>query len=459
MTASIYKAIAGVWTLPPVTPFGAPSVPSVPRSLVATTPGTTSSRTAQVSWLPPASTSGASVTGYTITLTGGTHGALPVLDGSDTSAVLIGLVDSTIYTFTIAAVNAVGTGPAATTTFTSDSAAGGTLRFPGDPGLGYMFYGANNGDMNITAADVTVFGAGGNTFNCVREYHSASSSEFGTTSGERTNITTWANTDNRMVFFSFKENPWTVAQIASVGAGTATSALTSSVNSGIDSAANFFKGLTRSIVLTFHHEPDDADFPDATSQGDYRAAFRYIIARFKSNGVTNVAWASPFFVGDRFGTAKTNTWHKWHPNWGGVLLSSGKPRWDYNVVHLDGIDNYNPKLGQTLTATSRNDTWTHHCADFLSERINGGARQLPWIIGEWGMYTLPATLDDSGITIPQIISDSITIGVKTQNFVGFAIWNQSLALMDDTNDPGRVKRNGLRDAINGLLPVSGVTIP
>ncbi len=91
-------------------------------------------------------------------------------------------------------------------------------------------------------------------------------------------------------------------------------------------------------------------------------------------------------------------------------------------------------------------------------RINDGARQLPWTIGEWGIYALPSTLDDAGVTLAQITRDAITVGVKTQNLVGITLWNNSNGEMSDLNDPNREKRNAWRDAIN-LLPVSGVTIP
>jgi hypothetical protein len=91
-----------------VTPTGPPSAPGNPVASAA------SSGSALVSWSVPSSNGGSPITGYTITASpGGT--TLPVKGGSTTSATFSGLSNGTTYTFTVAAVNALGTGPAATT--------------------------------------------------------------------------------------------------------------------------------------------------------------------------------------------------------------------------------------------------------------------------------------------------------------------------------------------------------
>jgi len=86
-----------------VTPF-APTVAGAPTIGTATAGNTT----ATVTWSPPISDGHSPVTGYVITPSGGS----PVSVGDVTSAVVGGLTNGISYTFTVAAVNAVGTGPA-----------------------------------------------------------------------------------------------------------------------------------------------------------------------------------------------------------------------------------------------------------------------------------------------------------------------------------------------------------
>jgi len=67
---------------------------------------------ANVSWMPPAFNGGSPITGYTVTTSPG--GQTVSVGGSATNAIVTGLINGTAYTFTVAASNAVGTGPAST---------------------------------------------------------------------------------------------------------------------------------------------------------------------------------------------------------------------------------------------------------------------------------------------------------------------------------------------------------
>ena len=92
------------------TPQPAATVPSAPQGLTATG----SNGAVQLSWSAPASTGGAAVTSYNVyrSTTAGGEGSTPVATGvTGTSYTDNPLTNGTTYYYTVAAVNAVGTGP------------------------------------------------------------------------------------------------------------------------------------------------------------------------------------------------------------------------------------------------------------------------------------------------------------------------------------------------------------
>jgi hypothetical protein len=88
-------------------PMGPGTVPGTPTAVT----GTAGNASVNLSWTAPTSDGGSPITGYRITPYIGSAAQAPVLTGSAaTSFTVTGLTNGTSYTFTVAAINAVGTG-------------------------------------------------------------------------------------------------------------------------------------------------------------------------------------------------------------------------------------------------------------------------------------------------------------------------------------------------------------
>ena len=109
-------AINGVGTGPasspsaPVTPAAA-TVPDAPTGVT----GSAGDTRVTLGWTAPASDGGSAITGYRITPYIGATAQTPITVGAvPTNYVVTGLTNGTAYTFTVAAINNIGTGPAST---------------------------------------------------------------------------------------------------------------------------------------------------------------------------------------------------------------------------------------------------------------------------------------------------------------------------------------------------------
>ncbi|HEY7148810.1 MAG TPA: fibronectin type III domain-containing protein [Gaiellaceae bacterium] len=89
-------------------PPGTATLPGAPTNVN----GTAGNGSVALTWTAPASDGGSPITGYRITPYIGTAAQTPILTGSaGTSFNVTGLTNGTTYTFTVAAINAVGAGP------------------------------------------------------------------------------------------------------------------------------------------------------------------------------------------------------------------------------------------------------------------------------------------------------------------------------------------------------------
>jgi titin len=114
-------------TSPPVIPVTVPGAPTIS----SVTPG---NGKVTVAWTAPASDGGTPTTGYILLATQGTA---RITTTGATTATMTGLVNGQAYTFTVAAMNAVGTGPASiasapATPFTVPTAPQNVAAVPGD---------------------------------------------------------------------------------------------------------------------------------------------------------------------------------------------------------------------------------------------------------------------------------------------------------------------------------------
>ncbi|MGO9027145.1 MAG: beta strand repeat-containing protein, partial [Acidimicrobiales bacterium] len=124
-----------------VTPAGTATVPGAPTIGTATA----GNASATVTWTAPANTGGDPITGYVITPSSGS----PVTVGNVTSDTVTGLTNGTAYTFTVAAINAVGTGAASASSNSVTPAVPATV--PGAPTIGTATAGNASATVTWTA--------------------------------------------------------------------------------------------------------------------------------------------------------------------------------------------------------------------------------------------------------------------------------------------------------------------
>jgi HD domain/Fibronectin type III domain len=159
---------------PPASPTPPAAAPTPPPPIPATTAGAPSGVSGAggdgqvaLSWSAPASDGGSAITGYVVTpLIGGVAQIPFAFSSATTSETVTGLTNGTAYTFTVAALNEVGTGPdsAPSAAVTPASAAGtpsGVSGTSGDSQVALTWTApASDGGSAITGYAVTPWSGG-----------------------------------------------------------------------------------------------------------------------------------------------------------------------------------------------------------------------------------------------------------------------------------------------------------
>jgi titin len=97
---------------PPVVPPSTPVTPATPAGAPSGVSGVAGNTVVALSWTAPASDGGSAVTGYVVTPSIGGVAQIPVaFSSAATTQTVTGLTNGTAYTFAVAALNGVGTGP------------------------------------------------------------------------------------------------------------------------------------------------------------------------------------------------------------------------------------------------------------------------------------------------------------------------------------------------------------
>lgn len=230
-----------------------------------------------------------------------------------------------------------------------------TSRFPGDPGDGKYVLGWANGPG--PGAPLAV----GQSWskNKISVYHDYSGGTNGRVNGSQLDIAINAGK--------------IASQSIKLGGENPSSVLNGSLDADITVSINACKARAPwPIWLCYFHEPG-GNFNTEASATLYRAAFRYIIAKFRAANVTNVCWMpileAPFdFRNPSYspGGGRGMTWRRHHPDWKGTNTGTAADWYTGadKMADVFGLDIYNPLVGGTSFQDYDNiwksvtDAWT-----------------------------------------------------------------------------------------------------
>lgn len=280
-------------------------------------------------------------------------------------------------------------------------------KFQGDPGDGNYYIGWANGPGGSGSLAV------GNSWsqNKVSVYHDYSTTTNKRVSGSQLD---GAINGNCIASQSFKLDGFSKAQIL---AGAADADITLSANACMARAP-------WPIWLCFHHEPG-GDYTTDAARAEYRAAYRYIVQRFRNEGVTNVSWMpiqeAPYDYrpnGYVPGSGRGVDYRKFHPDWNGGTTNTRADWYDDLMMDMQGLDIYNP----LVTGTSFQDY------DLIWQSVNDQWDATNFPIEEYGGIVI-MEMGWSDVINPDpdwvAYSERVKFQQQNQNIKCFVYWNNN----------------------------------
>ena len=300
-------------------------------------------------------------------------------------------------------------------------------RFPGDPGVGKFVTGLNsNAQYDAVQAGMPA------RFLVRRSYNGLN---FGVPMSA-------VNEDvavNRIPMVSWKLAPYT---------------LTTVPMAAIHQVCTNLKSVAPHPVFAtgIFHEPED-DFPSATDAANFRTLFRLQVQTCRGDGVTNVAWVSPFFQAPyTFGTSSGRDPRFWNPDWRGTT-TAGNPAADYftgtsSVIDMDGLDFY---VSRSIDSRPLATQWSLVQAKWAAQ----GYTHKPVLIGELGIHA--SYPDDTTFRTREMSNAWNNVLRGNPDFVGAAWWatggESFCSGPDPTQDPGCGAQNILASIVADPLVI------
>lgn len=324
---------------------------TVPGAPSAVTASSVTASSVTLSWGAPANTGGSPITGYVVSRDGA-GGTSTTLGAAARSQQFRSLAASTTYHLSVAAINAVGTGPAITVTVTTPAGTqpSGGQRFPGDPqplkNNGTLYLGMSTG----SGQSITPFDAA----KPVAVYHQywSNVSDLSVPSGPMAKAVQADHTAGRLPLVS-----WHVP--AANWAGGAAGAY----DSLIDAWISWCEGLAKPVFWVVNHEPEN----DGGTAANYCAWMQHVRSRItvweQAHGPRKrltflMCLVAATFAGNRGGMAA------WWPGDG--------------VVDVVGVDHYGD--GNNPNYQAGDTFFTGIWSKFLAY-VQG--KNMPWFLCEF----------------------------------------------------------------------------
>lgn len=265
-------------------------------------------------------------------------------------------------------------------------------RFPGDPGVGKVWFGLNHANEYSNVENQMPHPLG-----LVRIYN-------GNDWGVPMAAVADAIADHKIPYISWKLLPYTVNTVPQ----TAITTLCSNLKSFAPNP----------IWATLFHEPEE-NLATATQAAAYRSLFRTTVQTCDAMGVANVAWTQPTFMAPysfRAGSGRNPAW--WEPDWKGTSTGTSADWFTGadRVIDILAIDVYIPQINS--------DNWELLSSSLASVKQRWTALGMPlegrpWAIGEQGVKSDPGDSARGPNAMQNVYDTALANG-----FVGIVWWNR-----------------------------------